>query len=37
MTIDVTFNFYTDTNGGAPDKTSTTLGSNHKRLVNIIK
>jgi hypothetical protein len=32
MTIDVTFNFYTDANGGDPDKTSPTLRSYHKML-----
>jgi hypothetical protein len=32
MTIDITFNVYTDANGGDPDSTSPTLRSYHKML-----
>jgi hypothetical protein len=32
MIIDITFNFYTDSNGGDPDSTSPTLRSYHKML-----
>ena len=32
MKIDITFNFYTDANGGDPDSTSPTLRSYHKIL-----
>ena len=32
MKIDITFNVYTDANGGDPDSTSPTLRSYHKML-----
>ena len=32
MKIDITFNVYTDANGGDPDRTSPTLRSYHKML-----
>lgn len=32
MEIDITFNVYTDANGGDPDSTSPTLRSYHKML-----
>jgi hypothetical protein len=32
MKIDITFNVYTDANGGDPDSTSPTLRSYHKLL-----
>jgi hypothetical protein len=32
MKLDITFNVYTDANGGDPDSTSQTLRSYHKLL-----
>ncbi|MFN5735818.1 MAG: DUF6994 family protein, partial [Flavobacteriales bacterium] len=32
MKLDITFNVYTDANGGDPDSTSPTLRSYHKLL-----